>query len=110
IYSDIKNSEGNHWGAYDEHLFEYAFKKLSATNKAPQFMFIQTTSNHTPFDLPSTYKPANIALSTEVKKRLLVDESLAIKNLNCLQYSNDCLGAFLDRIKHSSLAKNTIVV
>jgi len=110
IYSDIKNSEGNHWGAYDEHLFEYAFKKLSATNKAPQFMFIQTTSNHTPFDLPSTYKPANIALSAEVKKRLLVDESLAIKNLNCLQYSNDCLGAFLDRIKHSSLAKNTIVV
>lgn len=110
IYKEVSYSEGNHWGAYDEYLFDYAFRKLSAGSKLPQFMFIQTTSNHTPFDLPATYKPAAITLTAEVKKRLLVTEDLAIKNLNCLQYSNDCLGAFLDRIKHSSLAKNTIVV
>ncbi|PRY52325.1 phosphoglycerol transferase MdoB-like AlkP superfamily enzyme [Arcticibacter pallidicorallinus] len=110
IYSEMANAQGNHWGAYDEHLFEYAFKRLSATNKAPQFMFIQTTTNHTPFDLPASYKPGKIELSADIKNRLLVDESLAIKNLNALQYSNNCLGAFLDKIKHSSLAKNTIVV
>lgn len=110
IYSEIARSEGNHWGVYDEHLFEYALNKLSSNTKAPQFMFIQTTTNHTPFDLPASYKPGKIELSADVKNRLLVDESLAIKNLSCLQYSNDCLGAFLDKIKHSSLAKNTIVV
>src|SRR5690606_15963080 len=110
IYSEMANAQGNHWGAYDEHLFEYAFKRLSATNKAPQFMFIQTTTNHTPFDLPASYKPGKIELSADITNRLLVDESLAIKNLNALQYSNKCLGAFLDKIKHSSLAKNTIVV
>ncbi|MGV3706002.1 MAG: LTA synthase family protein [Arcticibacter sp.] len=110
IYKEIQHSTGNHWGAYDEYLFEYVFRKLSADQDRPKFMFIQTTSNHTPFDLPATYKPLPIELPADVKKRLLVEESLAIKNLNCLQYSNDCLGAFLDKLKHSPLASNTIVV
>lgn len=110
IFNEVKNSTGNHWGAYDEHLFDFAFRKLSAPNKSPQFMFVQTTSNHTPFDLPATYKPKPIHLTAEAKNQLLVSEELAIKNLNCLQYANDCLGAFLDKIKESPLANNTIVV
>lgn len=110
IFNEVKKSVGNHWGAYDEYLFDYAYRKLSTADKSPQFMFIQTTSNHTPFDLPPTYKPATILLPDNVKQQLLVSEDMAIKNLNCLRYSNDCLGAFLNRIKQSPLAKNTIVV
>lgn len=110
IYTKVKNTQGNHWGAYDEFLFDFAYKQLSAKSSKPQFMFIQTTSNHTPFDLPATYKPGPIELPDHTKKQLLVEEELAIKNLRCLQYGNDCLGAFLDRIKQSPLSKNTIVV
>ena len=110
ILSRIKNSKANHWGVYDEFLFDYVFEKLSAKNTKPKFMFVQTTTNHTPFDLPQTYKPNEISLTKDVKKRLLVSEDIAIKNLNCFQYSNNCLGTFLDKIKNSELSKNTIVV
>ncbi len=110
ILAEIKSAESNHWGVYDEYLFEYVFKKLSDKSSKPKFFFIQTTTNHTPFELPKNYKPAKISLTNEIKKRLLVSEDLAVKNLNCFQYSNNCLGTFLDKIKNSSLSKNTIVV
>ncbi|PWG79502.1 LTA synthase family protein [Pararcticibacter amylolyticus] len=110
IYNSIKNSEGNNWGAYDEYLFDFAYKKLSDGGTEPKFMFIQTTTNHTPFILPSSYKPGEIKLTSAVRKRLLVKEDLAVKNLTSLQYGNNCLGAFLNRIKNSPLAENTIVV
>ena len=110
ILSTVKNSEANHWGVYDEYLFDYAYQKLAAKSAKPKFMFIQTTSNHTPFELPDTYKPDQITLTKHVKENLQVTEDLASKNLNCYQYSNNCLGTFLDKIKNSPLAKNTIVV
>jgi phosphoglycerol transferase MdoB-like AlkP superfamily enzyme len=110
ILADNKDAESNHWGAYDEYLFDYAFKKLSAKSKKPQFIFLQTTTNHTPFDLPDHYNRKKLLLSNKIKKRLLVTEELALKNLSCFHYSNNCLGNFLDKIKSSPLSKNTIVV
>ena len=110
ILAADKKAEANHWGVYDEYLFDYAFKKLLDDQDKPQFLFLQTTTNHTPFDLPNNYKPNKIILSKTVKNRLLVSEEMAVKNLNCFQYSNNCLGDFLYKIKHSYLGKNTIVV
>jgi phosphoglycerol transferase MdoB-like AlkP superfamily enzyme len=49
-------------------------------------------------------------MSESFKKKLVVTEELALKNLNCFQYANNCLGDFLDKIKNSALSKNTIVV
>ena len=110
ILADNKEASANHWGAYDEYLFDYAYKKLAAKSKQPKFLFIQTTTNHTPFDLPDNYKKGGITMSKSFKKKLVVTEELALKNLNCFQYANNCLGDFLDKIKSSALSKNTIVV
>jgi phosphoglycerol transferase MdoB-like AlkP superfamily enzyme len=110
IQSELTGCKANKWGVYDEYLFDYVYDKLSKKSENPQFFFVQTTTNHTPFELPSDYKPLKIALADSLKERLLVNETLALKNLNAYQYSNNSLGNFLDKIKNSELGKNTIVV
>lgn len=111
IKANLPGCKANKWGVYDEYLFDYVYKRLTEKkDKTPKFFFIQTTTNHTPFELPSDYKPFKIALSDSLKERLLVTEQLAIKNLNAYQYANNSLGNFLDKIKNSELGKNTIVV
>jgi phosphoglycerol transferase MdoB-like AlkP superfamily enzyme len=110
IQSSITNCGANKWGVYDEYLFDYVFDKLSNKKSEPEFYFIQTTTNHTPFELPTNYKPAKISIPDSLKNVLLVNEQLAVKNLNAYQYSNNSLGNFLDKIKNSPLGENTIVV
>lgn len=110
IQAQMKNCKANKWGVYDEYLFDYVFDKLAQKDNKPKFFFVQTTTNHTPFELPSDYKPFKIAINDTLKERLLVAEELAVKNLNAYQYSNNTLGNFLDKIKNSELGKNTIVV
>ncbi|MBC8052609.1 MAG: sulfatase-like hydrolase/transferase [Sphingobacteriaceae bacterium] len=110
IQAELKKCKSNKWGVYDEYLFEYVFDKLSQKDSKPKFFFVQTTTNHTPFELPTDYKPYKISLSDSLKERLLVTEELAVKNLNAYQYSNNSLGNFLNKIKNSDLGKNTIVV
>jgi phosphoglycerol transferase MdoB-like AlkP superfamily enzyme len=94
------------WGVYDEYLFEHIFRKL---NDKPQFIFALTTTNHTPFHLPEHYKRYPVVLNDSIKNILQVGEQRAIDNLTNFQYSNDCLGRFLDKLKSSPYAGNTIV-
>ncbi|QQR95971.1 MAG: LTA synthase family protein [Bacteroidota bacterium] len=108
VLKEIAGSTECEWGVYDEYLFDYVFKKLEKATK-PQMIFVLTTTNHTPFHLPETYRPYPIKLTNEINSKLLTDENLAVKNLTNLQYSNDCLGKFMDKVKHSNLSQNTIV-
>lgn len=110
IQAQNKSCKANKWGVYDEYLFDYVFDELSQKDNKPKFFFVQTTTNHTPFELPSDYKPYKIAINDTLKERLLVAEELAVKNLNAYQYANNSFGNFLDKIKNSELGKNTIVV
>ncbi len=110
IQKTEKASQANKWGVYDEHLFDYVFNQLSQKKTKPKFFFVQTTTNHTPFELPTNYKPYKISIPDSLKNVLLVNEELAVKNLNAYQYANNCLGNFLDKIKNSPLGENTIVV
>ena len=98
------------WGVYDEYLFEHVFNKLKSAAGKPQMIFALTTTNHTPFHLPETYSPYPVQLTDSIRKILKVDEEMARKNLTNLQYSNDCLGRFLDELKASPFAENTIVI
>lgn len=110
IQTELTNCQSNKWGVYDEYLFDYVYEQLTLEKKQPKFFFVQTTTNHTPFELPLNYKPLKINIADSLKERLLVKEELAVKNLNAYQYANNSLGNFLDKIKRSELGKNTIVV
>lgn len=110
IQAELAKCEANKWGVYDEYLFNYVYEQLSAEKEQPKFFFVQTTTNHTPFELPLSYKPYKINIADSLKEKLLVKEELAVKNLNAYQYANNSLGNFLDKIKNSDLGRNTIVV
>jgi len=110
IAAAIPGTKECEWGVYDEFLFDDVFKKLEDAKSNPQFIFALSTTNHTPFHLPDNYKPYPIKLSSEIKSKLKVSEELAEKNLTNLQYTNDCLGKFLEQLEASPFAGNTIVV
>jgi len=110
ITKAIPGSKECEWGVYDEYLFDDVFKKLNDAGGKQQFIFALTTTNHTPFHLPDHYKPYPVTLSAGIKSKLKVDEEMAVKNLTNLQYSNDCLGRFLEKLDNSPFADNTIVV
>lgn len=99
---------GNEWGIFDEYLYTFIEEQLRTSTK-PQLFLVLTTSNHPPFEYPSTYQPANLYLTPEILGQLTVDEELAKKRFNGLQYANQKVGEFISRVKTSSLGDHTIV-
>lgn len=110
ISDKVPGTQQCEWGVYDEFLFDYVFQKLQQSNGKPQMIFAMTTTNHTPFSLPSHYKPFPLKIPDPVKSKLITGEDMAMRNFTNLQYSNDCLGKFMDKLKASPFSKNTIVV
>jgi phosphoglycerol transferase MdoB-like AlkP superfamily enzyme len=97
----------NTWGVYDEYLFDDIFNQLN--NKNPQLIVALTTTNHTPYEIPSDYKPYSLEISDSLKNAIMANEDIAEANFKTYQYTNDCLGKFLTQLKASEFAENTIV-
>lgn len=100
--------EKHDWGVYDEDLFEYVFKSLSEA-KDPQFLLTMTTTNHPPYQLPSSYVSPALNPPPELQSRLIADGSLAEKRFKTYRYSADKLAQFLTRLKNSPLKDKVIV-
>jgi len=96
------------WGVFDEYAYEYVLRLLKNAKK-PQFIFLLTTNNHPPFKIPKNYKSKSLKPSTELKKMMIGDKDLIQKRLYDYQYAFDMAGKFMDEIKQSNLAKNTVV-
>ncbi|MBK7852984.1 MAG: sulfatase-like hydrolase/transferase [Bacteroidetes bacterium] len=97
------------WGVYDEYLFEHVFNKLKNAAGKPQMIFALTTTNHTPFHLPKRI-PLSRSIHRFHPENPQSRRGDGPENLTNLQYSNDCLGCFLDEPKSSPFAENTIVI
>lgn len=99
---------GNEWGIFDEYLYSFIDEQLRTATR-PQFFLVLTTSNHPPFEYPSTYKPLPLDLGQERLDRITVDRDMAQKRFTGLQYANQKVGEFLTKINQSILSDNTIV-
>ncbi len=99
------------WGVYDEFLFERIYSKLEETNKAgnPAFIFALTVTNHTPYELPGSYKPYPVSIPKDLLKKIKTTEDIAKKSFEAYQYSNNYLGELIRKIRESDLGKNTII-
>jgi phosphoglycerol transferase MdoB-like AlkP superfamily enzyme len=107
LYPDASICE---WGVNDEYLFDRILQILKSSEGKSQFIFGFTISNHTPYSTPKTYKQFPLKINDEVQSRLVVSPEIAYKNLLAYQYSNNCLGQFIENIKNSPLGNNTIIV
>jgi phosphoglycerol transferase MdoB-like AlkP superfamily enzyme len=102
------NASAGEWGAYDEFVFQRVHEILKNAKK-PQFIFVLLTSNHTPYQLPDSYKPFKIKLTDSIKRVLRCSEDIAIKNFTAYQYASHFLGTFIKNIRSSGLAEKTII-
>lgn len=100
--------ERHDWGIYDEDLFDYVYKTLNDA-KTPQFLLTMTTTNHPPYQLPSTYKSPDLQPPAELQGRLIGDTSLAAKRFKTYRYSTQKLAEFLTKVKNSPLKDKLII-
>jgi phosphoglycerol transferase MdoB-like AlkP superfamily enzyme len=69
-----------------------------------------SSTNHTPYELPKDYTPYKIDPKIAENPEFSVGKDRVIPVLTAFQYSNDAVGKFMNKIKNSKLAENTIVI
>ena len=99
---------GNEWGIFDEYLFTFIEEQIRTATR-PQFFLVLTTSNHPPFEFPTTYKPLPVVLTKERMDKITFDEELAMKRFLALQYANQKMGEFITRMKAGPLREKLVV-
>jgi len=110
LLKEYPNAKTGEWGVHDEHLFDRMYSILEKAGNKPQFIFAMTISHHSPYDIPDDYKNYPISLTNEVKSKIKTPEEVALRCFKAYQYANNCLGNFIEKIKKSSLGKNTIII
>jgi phosphoglycerol transferase MdoB-like AlkP superfamily enzyme len=100
------NSSSFHtWGVFDEVVYKYAEEILKKNRNERMFLFILTTNNHPPYELPDWYSAPVMVIPEEMK--IKGDKHLAQKRFQSFRYAMDSLGKFLKRVQNE---KNMVVV
>jgi len=95
------------WGVWDSYVFKYLDKRLAAQPAdKPLFVFVLTSTNHPPYDLPADYHrvPRDMA---QWKGETSSDTLLL--NLDTYHYATDLLGGFVQSVQKGPFKANTIV-
>ena len=95
------------WGVWDSYVFKYLTKRLAAqpTDK-PIFVFVLTSTNHPPYDLPEDYQ--RVPRDMGLWKGETTSDTLLL-NLDSYHYAADQLGAFVQDLQSGPLKTNTVV-
>jgi phosphoglycerol transferase MdoB-like AlkP superfamily enzyme len=104
----LSGTQGTEWGLYDEHFFNFIQDKLVNT-KRPQFILGLTTSNHPPFDVPTSFQAPKLSIPEALKGRITREQSLFLERFRAFQYANYKLAEFISAIKNSPLSNKTII-
>ncbi|MFZ3083031.1 LTA synthase family protein [Rhodoferax ferrireducens] len=95
------------WGVWDGYIFKYLKKRLAAQPAdRPIFIFVLSSTNHPPYDLPADYKrvPRDMALW-----RGETNSDTLELNLDSYHYATDLLGEFVQDVQHGPHYGNTIL-
>lgn len=103
-----ERDQGNEWGIFDEYLFSFVENHIKNSNK-PQFILVLTTSNHPPFEHPTTFKPRPINFIPAIFEKIAAEEDFAKKRFVSLQYSNQKTAEFIKRTRSQVLKNNTVI-
>lgn len=99
--------ERGDWGLFDEYLFDLAESILAAA-KSPQLIVILTTTNHPPFQLPSTWSSPTLEIPPEIRPMIIGDPDLAENRFRAYHYSASIVCGFLESLQNSGLGDETI--
>ena len=95
------------WGVWDSYVFKYLSKRMAAQPAdKPLFVFVLTSTNHPPYDLPADYK--RVPRDMSLWKGETSSDTL-IPNLDSYHYAADLLGGFVQEVQKGPLHANTLV-
>jgi phosphoglycerol transferase MdoB-like AlkP superfamily enzyme len=95
------------WGVWDSYVFQYLHKRLAAQPAdKPIFVFVLTSTNHPPYDLPQDYQrvPRDMALW-----RGETTSDTLLLNLDSYHYAADLLGGFVQDLQKGPRKGNTVI-
>ena len=111
ILKDYPRATYNSIGVYDEYLFQALLDKLNKPSEKRQMITVMTTTNHPPFEFPKDLTLPPLPDSFYGKKCFAEHNRKVLdKYLTGFRYYNKALNDFLNRVKASAAAKNTILV
>ncbi len=100
--------EQHDWGVYDEDVFRYVNALLKDATR-PQMILVMTTTNHPPYQVPSTFHAPEQKIPPELKSRLVGDPQVVKNRFITYNYSSQKLSDFLTDLKKSPFADKTLV-
>jgi phosphoglycerol transferase MdoB-like AlkP superfamily enzyme len=94
------------WGVWDDYVFKYLKKRMAQPSDKPLFVFVLSSTNHPPYDLPPEYKrvPRDMSLW---KGETSADTLLL--NLDTYHYAADLLGGFVQDMQTGPHKSDTII-
>ena len=95
------------WGVWDGYLYKYIAEHLKKSQDGkPVFVFVLTSTNHPPYDLPADYKPPKLNMAKWGGERVF--DTLE-PNLNTYRYATDGLGALVQEVLSGPMGANTVI-
>ncbi len=95
------------WGVWDSYVFKYLSMRLKQKgNDKPLFVFVLTSTNHPPYDLPPDYPRQKRNMAKWGGERNSPD---LLPNLDSYHYATDLLGGLVQEVRAGPLRANTVI-
>lgn len=94
------------WGVWDDYVFKYLKKRMTQPSDKPLFVFVLTSTNHPPYDLPPEYK--RVPRDMSLWKGETGSETL-LPNLDTYHYAADLLGGFVQDMQSGPHRSDTVI-
>ena len=95
------------WGVWDRYVFQYLSARLKQKNNGkPLFVFVLTSTNHPPYDLPPDYPRQKRNMAKWGGERNSPD---LLPNLDSYHYATDLLGGLVQEVRSGPLRANTVI-
>ncbi|MBC7919148.1 MAG: LTA synthase family protein, partial [Rhodoferax sp.] len=95
------------WGVWDSYVFKYLSKRMAAQPAdKPLFVFVLTSTNHPPYDLPADYQ--RVPRDMSLWKGETNSDMLRL-NLDSYHYAADLLGGFVQEMQNGPHKNDTVI-
>ena len=94
------------WGVWDDYVFKYLKTRMAQPSDKPLFVFVLTSTNHPPYDLPPDYKRVPRDMSLWKGE---TDADTLLLNLDTYHYAADLLGGFVQDMQAGPHKADTII-
>ncbi len=94
------------WGVWDSYVFRYLSRRLKEKQDKPLFVFVLTSTNHPPYDLPPEYQRVERNPAKWGGERNA--ETLWL-NIDSYHYATDLLGGLVQEVRSGPQRANTLI-